>query len=435
MKKRRNMRHESRRRLGLSAAAIAAVALAAAGCASSGSSSGAASGAGSSSGSGSSTDPGFTSSTVNIGTSLPLSGPAAAYGQEALGAAAYFDYINSLGGVKLADGHTYKIQYKYLDDAYDPSRTVTNVHQLVETFHPAILFNLFGTENVQAILKYAAQQQIPVLFAETGATQFLTESASEPWILSDGPSYVFEMQATVDYIDKVHPGANKIAVLYQGDSYGADIIAGLKAAVAGTKDTIVATQSYSVGTSDVSSQVEALSHSGANYFINEGIGTPATDAITTAAQIKWDVPQFIAYGSANSATLGPAGKAANGLYATLWEKDPTATQWASDSDVANLKKIAAKFAPSGSQLAATFYDGMRTAFLTVNILEHASAPTGKAIMNAALNLSDVSAPLIAGNLPLTTHPGYPYLITSMAMWQYDNGAWKEVSQPFSSGTP
>jgi branched-chain amino acid transport system substrate-binding protein len=429
MNGRRGRRPGSRRRLVLPYAVIAAAALAAAGCASSGGSS--ASAGGSSSGS---SGVGFTSSTVNIGTSLPLSGPAAADGQEALGAAAYFNYINSLGGVKMKDGHKRKIQYKYMDDAYDPSRTVTNVHQMVETFHPAILFNLFGTENVQAIFKYAAQQQIPMLFAQTGATQWVSESKTEPWILSDGPSYVFEMKATVDYINKVHPGANKIAVLYQGDSYGADILAGLKAAVAGTKDTIVATQSYSVGTSDVSSQIAALSHSGANYFVNEAIGTPATDAITSAAQIKWDIPQFIAYGSANGATLGPAGAAANGLYSTLWEKDPTAAQWASDPDVAMLKKIGNKFAPSGAQKAAPFYDGMRTAFLTVYILEHASAPTGKAIMNAALNLSKVNAPLFAGDLPVTTHPGYPYLVTSMAMWQYKNGTWKEVSQPLSSGT-
>jgi branched-chain amino acid transport system substrate-binding protein len=428
MNGRQRIRHYSRRRLGLSAI-VAAVALAAAGCASSGSSGGSAAAGGG----GGSSDPGFSGSTVNIGTSLPLSGPAAADGQEALGAAAYFNYINSLGGVKV-DGHKYKIKYKYMDDAYDPSRTVTNVHQLVETFHPAILFNLFGTENVQAIFKYAAGQQIPMLFAQTGATQWQSEAKTSPWILSDGPSYVFEMKATVDYIDKVHPGANKIAVLYQGDSYGADILAGLKAAVAGTQDKIVATQSYSVGTSDVSSQVAALSHSGANYFVNEAIGTPATDAITSAAQIKWDVPQFIAYGSANSATLAPAGSAANGLYSTLWQKDPTASQWASDPDVTNLKTISAKFAPSGAKIAAPFYDGMRTAFLTVYILEHATAPTGKAIMNAAYNLTKVKAPLFAGDLPVTTHPGYPYLVTSVAMWQYSNGTWKEVSQPFSSGS-
>jgi branched-chain amino acid transport system substrate-binding protein len=425
MKRSQRIRSGGVRRLGLSVAVLAAAATAAAGCASSGSGSAAAAGGGS----GSSSDPGFTDSTVNIATSLPLSGPAAADGQEALGAAAYFNYVNSLGGVKMADGKTRKINYKYEDDAYDPSRTVTNVHQLVGTFHPAILFNLFGTENVQAVYSYAAAQQIPMLFAQTGATQWQTESAKSPWILSDGPSYVFEMKATVDYIDQTHPGANKIAILYQGDSYGADILAGLKAAVAGTQDTIVAQQSYSVGTSDVSSQVAALSHSGANYFVNQAIGTPASDAITSAAQIHWDVPQFIAYGSANSATLAPTGSAANGLYSTLWQKDPTAAEWASDPDVVKLKGIAAKFAPSGSQVAAPFYDGMRTAYLTVNILQHTTAPTGKAIMTAASSLNKVSAPLFAGDLPVTTHPGYPYLVTTVAMWQYENGAWKQVGKP------
>ena len=66
--------------------------------------------------------PGVSSSKVTIGSSGPLSGEAAAAAGVLRGADAYFKYVNARGGV---NGR--KIDFKYLDDAYDPSQTVENV--------------------------------------------------------------------------------------------------------------------------------------------------------------------------------------------------------------------------------------------------------------------------------------------------------------------
>ncbi|MGZ4338302.1 MAG: ABC transporter substrate-binding protein, partial [Gaiellaceae bacterium] len=52
--------------------------------------------------------PGVTPSTITIGGTIPISGPAAAYGSVGRGADAYFKYVNSKGGVF---GRT--IDYKY----------------------------------------------------------------------------------------------------------------------------------------------------------------------------------------------------------------------------------------------------------------------------------------------------------------------------------
>src|SRR5262249_2520370 len=62
-------------------------------------------------------DPGVSSSGVKIGGTVPLTGVAAAYASVGRGADAYFDYVNDAkGGV---NGR--KIDYEYLDDAYDPA--------------------------------------------------------------------------------------------------------------------------------------------------------------------------------------------------------------------------------------------------------------------------------------------------------------------------
>src|SRR4029450_2787963 len=71
--------------------------------------------------------PGVTSTSILLGGTAPLTGPETAYAPVARGAQAYFAYVNAHGGV-----FKRKINYKVLDDAYDPSKTVQATRQLVQ---------------------------------------------------------------------------------------------------------------------------------------------------------------------------------------------------------------------------------------------------------------------------------------------------------------
>ncbi|TML46763.1 MAG: ABC transporter substrate-binding protein, partial [Actinobacteria bacterium] len=105
-------------------------------------------------------DPGITSTTILLGGTAPLTGPAAAYASVARGAKAYFDSVNAKGGVA---GR--KIQYKYLDDGYDPAQTVQDTRQLVEQDKAFAIFNTLGTEVNLSIRDYLNAHKIPQLFA------------------------------------------------------------------------------------------------------------------------------------------------------------------------------------------------------------------------------------------------------------------------------
>src|SRR5438445_9111127 len=73
-------------------------------------------------------DPGISASTILIGGTFPLTGPASLYKTIPFAEKAYFDYINDTkGGV---NGR--KISFEILDDSYDPSKTVPLAQQLVE---------------------------------------------------------------------------------------------------------------------------------------------------------------------------------------------------------------------------------------------------------------------------------------------------------------
>ena len=97
-------------------------------------------------------DPGVTSKTILVGGTTPLSGSASAYASVARGANAYFKYANSRGGV---NGRT--IEYKFVDDGYDPARTVQATRQLVEQDKVFAIFNSLGTEHNAAIRDYLNQ--------------------------------------------------------------------------------------------------------------------------------------------------------------------------------------------------------------------------------------------------------------------------------------
>ncbi len=112
-----------------------------------------------SAGAGRTADPGVTSNSILIGGTSPLSGEAAAGAAVAQGADAYFKWINAHGKV---NGR--KLTYKYLDDAYDPGKTVLAVRQLVEQDNVFAIFNTLGTNNNLAIRDYLNGKKVPQLF-------------------------------------------------------------------------------------------------------------------------------------------------------------------------------------------------------------------------------------------------------------------------------
>src|SRR3984885_14162475 len=123
-------------------AAVAVAALAVAACSSGSSNSSSSPGASSSSNAAlTASAPGITATTITIGSHQPLTGIAApGYSEIAPASAAYFAYVNAHGGI-----YGRKIVYKYLDDKYDPTNTVSVVKQLVLQDNVYAIFDGLGT--------------------------------------------------------------------------------------------------------------------------------------------------------------------------------------------------------------------------------------------------------------------------------------------------
>ena len=113
--------------------------------------------------------------------------------------------------------------------------------QLVEQDKVFAIFNPLGTEHNVATRDYLNSMKVPQLFVASGATTFGRDYAKYPWTIGFQPSYQAEGWIYGKYLTRTKPGA-KIAVLFQNDDYGKDLMAGLKQGIARSKVKIVAAQ-------------------------------------------------------------------------------------------------------------------------------------------------------------------------------------------------
>ena len=172
-------------------------------------------------GGGAAADPGITDSSIKIGSSYPFSGPASAYSAIPKALNGYFKKVNEAGGI---NGR--KIEFVTYDDGYEPQRALTNARKLVEQDKVFALFNPLGTANNVAMREYLNQRKVPQLFVATGATLFGSEQAKYPFTGGFQPTYRTEAKVYAQYLKAEKPNA-KVAVLYQNDGFGKDLLGAL----------------------------------------------------------------------------------------------------------------------------------------------------------------------------------------------------------------
>src|SRR6201986_3685650 len=165
-------------------------------------------------------DPGATNTEIKIGNIMPYSGPASAYATIGKTEAAYFNKVNSEGGI---NGR--KINFISYDDGYSPPKTVEQARKLVENDEVLLIFNPLGTPSNTAIHKYMNAKKVPQLFVSPGAAKW-NDPKNFPWTMGWQPSYQVEARIYAKYILQNFPGKS-IGLLYQNDDFGQDYVIGL----------------------------------------------------------------------------------------------------------------------------------------------------------------------------------------------------------------
>jgi ABC-type branched-subunit amino acid transport system substrate-binding protein len=262
-----------RSHLSRSAIVVGAVAaMAVAGCSSGGSKS-------SGSGSGSAltaSAPGITSTTITIGSHQPLTGVAApGYDEIAPASTAYFKYVNAHGGI-----YGRKIIYKYLDDQYNPTDTVSVVKQLVLQDNVYAIFDGLGTPTHLAVAPYLNSQKVPDVFVASGC-ECWNAPGTLPETFGWQLDYVREGKILGSYI-KQHFAGKKIGYFYQNDEFGQDGVKGLDDEI--PHADVVSRQTYDPTNVNVGPQVAALKAAGAQVVVSFSV--PAFTALLKLTSLK-----------------------------------------------------------------------------------------------------------------------------------------------------
>jgi ABC-type branched-subunit amino acid transport system substrate-binding protein len=276
-------------------------------------------------------DTGATDTEIKIGSIMPYSGPASAYGVIGKTEAAYFKKINAEGGV---NGR--KIKFISYDDAYSPPKIVEQACKLVESDEVLLIFGPLGTASNSAIQKYMNEKKVPQLFVATGATKW-NDPKQFPWTMDWQPNYQSEGRIYAKYILKERP-TGKIDILYQNDDYGKDYVKGIRDGLgAKAASMIVGEENYETTTPTVDSHVVALKSEGVDIFIS--ITTPkfAAQSIKKVAELGWK-PLFIlnSVGTSTGTDMRPAGfENSQNIISATYQKDPTDPQWNDDAGIKN----------------------------------------------------------------------------------------------------
>ena len=157
-------------------------------------------------------EPGVFDDYILFGQSAAFSGPANELGiNMRLGIKAAFREINEKGGV---NGR--HLELKFMDDAYEPEAAITNTKKLIED-RVFALIGAVGTPTSRSATPVAAEEGIPYVAPFTGAA-FLRDPEWEN-IVNLRASYNQETEEMVERLTK-DLGIERIAVMYQDDSYG-----------------------------------------------------------------------------------------------------------------------------------------------------------------------------------------------------------------------
>lgn len=279
-------------------------------------------------------DPGISSKEILICSYQPMTGNVSSYFRMGKGADAWFRHVNETGGI---NGR--KVEFRMVDDKYEPARTTTIVKRFIERDDCFALVAPLGSAPTSAVIDYVVSQNMPLIGPGTGAGKILEYPSK--WVFPLYPSYKDEGVQLVRFAKEVFK-ASKIAVLYQNDPSGKTHLEGIKAVLGKHGMQLVAEQGYEPKEVDVSSQVVAMKNSGADAVICSCAPEPAAKFYTERKKLNWNVPVVNVFFGKSPKVPELAGKdAVEGVYFSTIFRDFDSPA----KEIQQAKQLLAKYYP------------------------------------------------------------------------------------------
>lgn len=367
--------------------------------------------------------PGITPTEIKIGNTMPYSGPASGYASVGRAEAAYFNMINSKGGI---NGR--KINFLSYDDSYSPPKTVEQTRKLVEQDNVFATFGSLGTPTNSAVSKYMNQKQVPHLFISTGAEKW-NDPKNYPYTISLYPSYLMEARVAARYLLNTKPDA-KIAILYQNDDFGRDYVKGFKEGLGPKAATMIVKEaSYEVGEATIDSQLVLLKNSGADTFYDVTTPKFGAQAVKKVAEIGWKPLHYIvSVASSIKSVLQPAGLDNSvGLVTAVTAKTPSDPQWENSPDMKDYLAFMKEWNAGADPNDQSAVTGYISAWLTVEVLKRCGNElTRENLMKVVTGIKDQQIPMLLPGVTVSLSPDDYSPYGKLQVTRFDGKTWQPI---------
>ncbi len=331
--------------------------------------------------------------TVKIGTTMPLSGgaAAAAFAPVADGLKAYVEYANKNNVVP-----GYQLSLSIEDDQFNPTLTTPAVEKLRDQTGVNLFSGMIGTGNNLAVRDSLNSDCIPQLLANSGDPRW-GDVPNFPWTTGALAPYNTETAIYVDDIKKEFPNGTTAAVFNVNSDFGQDYRDTFQELAGGAKINIVDQQTIEgADSSPPTSQVTSIAAKKPDVILAVPLGAQCPAFLKEVANAKaanpgWTPRIYITATCASTLLLALAGPAADGILTIVSGKDVADPKNANDPQVQTYKQAMTDYGFKSDGDYATAGAGWAVGELTAQILKQAAASpdglTRASILDAARNFN------------------------------------------------
>ncbi|MGL3109132.1 ABC transporter substrate-binding protein [Bradyrhizobium sp. BR 1432] len=365
---------------------------------------------------------------IRIGNIMPYSGPLTEFAPIGKTESAYFDMINDRGGI---NGR--KVRFISRDDGSNPRKALEQTRQLIEDDHVLLISGSFGTPGNLAVRPYLNENRIPQLFVASGDQEW-NKPAEFPWTMGWQPPFRAEGRIYANYVQAFHPD-HKLAVLWQNDQFGRDLLIGLQEGLGDWTRMIVADSTFDISDKSIDRQIDVLKASGAGVLLFAGSPNLAALAIRRLAEIDWH-PVVILNNVAAPAVraLRPAEvQNAVGVISTSFLKNATDPAWKDDEGIKQFSTFMDRYYPGGGKADSNVLFGYAAAQTLSQVLEQCGDDFSREnIMRQAASLKDFQSSVTLPGITISTGPNDFLPIKQMRLVQFDGNIWQLIGDVIDS---
>jgi branched-chain amino acid transport system substrate-binding protein len=286
--------------------------------------------------------------TIEVGVTVPTTGPAAILGIGARNAVSLFP--KKIGG--------FDVEFKVVDDASDTTNSVKNARMFIDQKVDLIVGSSTSPQSL-AMVEAIGGSETPMIALGASARIVAPMDDKKKWVFKTAGNDSLMASAIIQHM--VDHGVKSIGFIGFGDAYGESWLTEIKAGIEQKNIKLLSVERFNPKDTSVTAQVLRVMAGKPEAIIVAGSGTPAALPQVALKERGYQGRIYQTHGAATEDFLRVGGKALNGGYLPVgpnlvWEQLP---------ENYPTKAISARFVPlyeskfgknSRSNFAAQAYD-------------------------------------------------------------------------------